>query len=73
MLDIIKAFDSVDREMAWQILLSRDTPPKLVALIKDLHLITQQSAAARLTLPQLTQELNSSKDMYLSTLVQCLF
>ena len=31
------AFDSVDRGMAWQNLLSRGVPPKLVALIKDLH------------------------------------
>ena len=37
MLDLTKAFDSVDRGMAWQILLSRGVPPKLVALIKDLH------------------------------------
>ena len=37
MLDLTKAFDSVDREMAWQILLSRGAPPKLVALLRDLH------------------------------------
>ena len=37
MLDLTKAFDSVDRNMAWQVLLSRGVPPKLVALIKDLH------------------------------------
>ena len=37
MLDLTKAFESVDREMAWQILLSGGAPPKLVALIKDLH------------------------------------
>jgi len=37
MLDLTKAFDSVDREMAWQILLSRGAPQKLVALIRDLH------------------------------------
>ena len=35
--DLTKAFDSVDREMAWQLLLSRGAPPKLVALIKDRH------------------------------------
>ena len=45
MLDLTKAFDSVDREMAWQILLSRGAPPKLVALIRDLH--TQHSAVIR--------------------------
>ncbi len=37
MLDLAKAPDSVDREMAWQILLSRGAPPKLVALIRDRH------------------------------------
>ena len=37
MLDLTKAFDSVDREMAWQILLSRGAPPKLVTVIRDLH------------------------------------
>ena len=37
MLDLTKAFDSVDMEMSWQILLSRGAPPKLVALIRDLH------------------------------------
>ncbi len=37
MLVLTKAFDSVDREMAWQLLLSRGAPPKLVALIRDLH------------------------------------
>ncbi len=36
--DLTKAFDSVDREMAWQILLSRGAPQKLVALIRDLHM-----------------------------------
>lgn len=43
MLDLTKAFDSVDRSMAWQILLSRGAPSKLVALIKDLH--TDHSAS----------------------------
>jgi hypothetical protein len=38
MLDLTKAFDSVDREMAWQILLSRGATPKLVILIRDLHM-----------------------------------
>ena len=37
MLDLTKAFDSVDRGFAWQILLHRGAPAKLVALIKDLH------------------------------------
>ena len=45
MLDLTKAFDSVDREMAWQILLSRGAPPKLVALIRNLH--THHSAVIR--------------------------
>ena len=45
MLDLTKAFDSVDREMAWQILLSRGALPKLVALIRDFH--THHSAVIR--------------------------
>ncbi len=45
MLDLTKAFDSVDREMAWQILLSRGAPQKLVAVIRDLH--TYHSAVIR--------------------------
>jgi len=62
MLDLTKALESVDREMAWQILLSRYAPLKLVALIKDLH---THHSAARLTLPQLAQVLDSSKDVCL--------
>ena len=45
MLDLTKAFDSVDRDMAWHILLSRGVPSKLVALIKDLH--TDHTAVIR--------------------------
>ncbi len=37
MLDLAKAFDSADRDLAWRILLTRGAPPKLVALLKDLH------------------------------------
>ena len=37
MLDLTKAFDSVDRNMAWQLLLSKGAPSKLVALVNDLH------------------------------------
>ena len=45
MLDLTKAFDSVDRSMTWQILSSRGVPAKLVALIRDLH--TDHSAIIR--------------------------
>ena len=45
MLDLTKAFDSVDRSLAWQILLRRGAPTKLVALIRDLH--TGHSAVIR--------------------------
>ena len=37
MLDLAKAFDSADRDLAWRILLTRGAPPKLVALLEDLH------------------------------------
>ena len=39
MLDLTKAFDSVDQEMAWQILLSRGALPKLAS--RTFVLITQ--------------------------------
>ncbi len=63
MLDLTKAFESVDREMAWQMLLSKGAPPKPVTFIQDLH--TQHSAffAGKLTLPQSTQMSDSSKDV----------
>ena len=37
MLDLAKTFDSADRDLAWRILLTQGAPPKLVALLKDLH------------------------------------
>ena len=37
MLDLTKAFNSVDRGLAWQIILHTGAPAMLVALIKDLH------------------------------------
>ena len=39
MLDLAKALDSADRDLAWRILLTQGAPPKLalVALLKDLH------------------------------------
>ena len=45
MLDLTKAFSSVDRGLALQILLHRDASAKLVARIKDLH--TGHSAVIR--------------------------
>ena len=47
-MDLTKAFDSVDRSVAWQDLLSGGVPPKLVALIKDSH--TDNSAIIRVEL-----------------------
>ena len=38
MLDLTNAFDSIDRGLAWQILLHRGAPAKLVVLIEDLHI-----------------------------------
>ena len=37
MLELTKALDSVDREMAQQILLSRGARPKLVVFTRDFH------------------------------------
>ena len=71
-LYLTKASESVDRDMAGQILLTRGAPPQLIALIRDLH--THHSAVIRseLTLSQLAQVLVPSKDMCSLTLVQCL-
>ena len=47
MLDLTKAFGSVNRDMAWHVLLSRGVPQKLVTLIKDLrsdHINSQTSS-----------------------------
>ena len=37
MLDLAKARESADQDLAWRILLHQDEPPKLVALLKDLQ------------------------------------
>ena len=36
-LDLAKASDSADREPMWRVLVTRGAPPKLVALLRDLH------------------------------------
>jgi len=36
-IDLSKAYDSADRQLAWQILRSRGAPKKIVDLIQDLH------------------------------------
>ena len=36
-VDLAKASDSADWDLAWRILLIRGAPPKLVALLRDLH------------------------------------
>ncbi|BDA47039.1 probable craniofacial development protein 2 at N-terminal half [Coccomyxa sp. Obi] len=36
-IDLSKAYDSADRQLAWQILRSRGAPTKVVDLIQDLH------------------------------------
>ena len=65
MLDLTKAFDSVDGEMAWQILLSRVHPQSLSLSSGTSTRITQQSSAARLTLSQLAPVLNSGRNVCL--------
>ena len=56
MLDLTKAFDSVNRSMTWQILLSRGVPPKLVALIKDLHTDHSVTIRAELDSPPIVTD-----------------
>jgi len=63
MLDLAKAFDSVDKEMPWQILLSRGAPPKLVNLIKDLH--THHSPVICSKVDSAPQVLDSCRDVCL--------
>ena len=36
-IDLSKAYDSIDRELAWQVFERRGMPSKLVALLRDLH------------------------------------
>lgn len=36
-IDLTKAYDSIDRSLAWQVLRSGGAPPKTVDLIQDLH------------------------------------
>lgn len=36
-IDLQKAYDSIDRELAWKVLLSRGAPDKLVSLIADIE------------------------------------
>ena len=40
-IDLSKAYDSVDRDLAWCVLRQRGAPPKLVELLRDLHEGTQ--------------------------------
>ena len=37
MLDLAKAFDSADQDLAWRILLTWGASRKMVALLRDLH------------------------------------
>ena len=36
-IDLSKAYDSINRPLAWQVFERRGMPPKLVALLRDLH------------------------------------
>jgi hypothetical protein len=36
-IDIAKAYDSVDRDTAWNTLLHRGAPPKIIRLLRDMH------------------------------------
>jgi hypothetical protein len=41
LIDITKAYDSVNRETAWKALLHRGAPPKIVELLRDMHTNTR--------------------------------
>ncbi len=37
MIDLVKAFDRVPRELLWEVLTKQGVPPKLVSLLRSLH------------------------------------
>jgi hypothetical protein len=37
LIDLVKAFDRVPRELLWEVMLKQGVPPKLVSLLKALH------------------------------------
>ena len=41
-IDITKAYDSADRQTAWETLTHRGAPPKLVHLVRQQQLLLQQ-------------------------------
>jgi hypothetical protein len=37
LIDLVKAFDRVPRELLWDVMLKQGVPPKLISLLKALH------------------------------------
>ena len=37
LIDLVKAFDRVPRELMWKVMIKQEVPPKLVSLIRSLH------------------------------------
>ena len=37
LIDLVKAFDRVPRELLWQVMIKQGVPPKLVSLLRSLH------------------------------------
>jgi hypothetical protein len=51
-VDLSKAYDCVDRHLAWEILRARGAPRKLVDLIEDLHTDTAYALQSDVRQPQ---------------------
>ena len=41
LIDLVKAFDRVPRELLWEVLTKQGVPPKLVSLLRSLHKIVK--------------------------------
>ena len=55
LIDLVKAFDRVPRELLWKVLNKQGVPPKLVSLLRSLH----QTVKVKLEYKNVTQMLDS--------------
>ena len=59
-IDIAKAYDSIDRDTAWDTLLHRGAAPKIIRLLRDLH----QGTSCTVRAPGLGWGNRSSRDRF---------
>ena len=55
LIDLVKGFDRVPRELLWEVLTKQGVPPKLVSLLRSLH----QTVKVKLEYKNVTQMLDS--------------